>query len=112
MDVNIIIQALQGLLIVCVLCEALTESAKLIWPKPLADNQKQALAFAFGIVLCVCMGLSLFEGALIIKLIGAVFAGILAGRGSNYLHALISIFMGLASVAKVKAQVMTKELTK
>ena len=102
MNLDYILQVLQTVVIIAVLCEGLTESIKLIFPKPLAENQKQAISFVIGIILCICCGLSLFTGPLVLRLIGAIFAGILAGRGSNYIHSLIDIFSGFNSILKFK----------
>lgn len=110
MDVNYILDVLQKLLIVTMLCECTTESIKLAITKTLTDQQKQAISFTVGIVICLCGSISLFEGSLALRLVGAVLAGLLAGRGGNYIHSLIEIFGGASSILKNKAQLIKKDL--
>jgi formate/nitrite transporter FocA (FNT family) len=103
MDISLILSALQQLALITVLVEALTESAKLAIPTPLGEQQKQAISYGIGIVLCICVGTSLFEGSLVVRLIGAVLAGVLAGRGSNYIHTLVGLLVSAGSALKEKA---------
>lgn len=45
-----------------------------------------ALSMAIGVLLCVALNVSLFEGPILAKYVGTVICGLVASRGANYVH--------------------------
>ncbi len=103
MNTDIIIDGLQQVIIISAITEPVVEGVKLtILPRELTPAQKMSISFAVATGIAACTGVTLFEGGLASKVIGAVIAGFIGGRGSNITHSLIGVIRGLADQIKVK----------
>ena len=84
MDLN-----LSQLALVAFLVEALIQTIKPIYEKDKGWNKHSLLALAVGILVCLATGFDLFELLQVpvqVPYLGSVLTGVLASRGSNFVH--------------------------
>lgn len=79
------------LLTVSLLTECFVQIAKGIATQKLSEQGKQIVAMLISITLCMLLQISIFvDMPLYGILLGNILAGIIASRGSNFIHDLIS----------------------
>lgn len=97
---NITLVAVGTLVLLAVLCEAVTEQLKDLLPEEAPPNVKRLISLGVGLVLAVLLKVSLFEGATgSVQIAGIILAGLLCSRGSNYIHDLFSMFSKVGDAA-------------
>ncbi len=85
------------LLVLAVVCEAVVEWIKELFPDLLPKQVKMIIALAVGLVLATGAGQNLFVLLGITfayPIVGYVIAGLLISRGSNYIHDFITMVRG------------------
>ena len=90
------------LALIAFLVESLIQTIKPLYEKDKGWNKHTLLALAVGIVVCVATGFDLFnllEVPVKIPILGSVLTGILASRGSNFLHDVLKFVETRADVS-------------
>lgn len=86
---DIIITNTATLVLLAVLCEAVTESLKDIVPSDLTPQAKRGMSLLVGLALAALLQISLFANATgSMYIAGIILAGLLCSRGANYVHDL------------------------
>lgn len=90
---------LQQLALIAFLVEALIQTVKPIYDKQKGWNKSALFSLAVGILICLFTGVDLFQALGIpenIPFVGQVLTGILASRGSNFVHDIFKYVNGKA----------------
>lgn len=102
-DLNIINQ----LIAVAVIVESMTELIKSFSPNIFTPQIKQYVALWVSMAIALVFKLSVFgtdnNGVLTL---GIIFSGLIASRGSNYVHDLLDIFANAGDLLKSKTNIL------
>jgi hypothetical protein len=88
------------LALVAFLVEALIQTIKPIYDKEKGFSRSRLLSIGTGIVVCLATGVDLFKGLgfeMSIPILGPVLTGIIASRGSNFVHDIFKFMQGKAN---------------
>lgn len=91
MGIDNIIYPLATLLVVSALTEAVVEMLKSIVPKPFSESGKRILALLISVFLSLVLKVSLFNITGPAYYVGVLLAGLIASRGSNFIHEFAKI---------------------
>lgn len=91
MDLQNFVFPIAGLIGVSVITEATVETIKTTIPAKLTDNGKKTLAVVVSTILAFVFNVSLVSSPDYTYFIGVFLAGLVASRGSNYIHSLEDI---------------------
>lgn len=90
MVIESLIYPVASLLGIAVLTEATVEMVKTLVPKPITDSAKRVIAMLLAVIFSAVLNVSLFDDGNAYY-IGVILAGMIASRGSNYIHSLSKI---------------------
>jgi hypothetical protein len=97
MDLQNFVYPIAGLVGVAVMTEAVVEIIKTVVPATLTDNGKKILALVVSIILAFTFNVSLVSTSGPTYFVGILLAGLVASRGSNYVHSLEDIVKSIGS---------------
>ena len=96
MDLQNFVFPVVGLLGVSVITEAVVETIKTTIPAKLTDNGKKIVAVVVSIILAFIFNVSLVSSLDYTYFVGVFLAGLVASRGSNYIHSLEDIIKSIS----------------
>lgn len=91
MVVENLMYPLASLLCIAAITEAVVETVKMLLSKELTSNGKQMLSIVIAIVLSLTLNVSIFNSNGIAYYVGVMLSGMIASRGSNYIHSLANV---------------------
>lgn len=103
MDISTIIYPVAALTGLAVLGEATTEIVKTVIPAKLSENGTKVLALGVSLGLAATLDVSILSNATpVTHYVGVFLAGLVASRGSNYVHTLGSMIDAVKTNLKDK----------
>src|SRR5512143_3072787 len=100
-------EQLTQLALVAFLVEALLQTIKPIYDKEKGWDRNVILALVVGIIVCVLTNTDLFKSVglqISVPYAGAVLTGLLASRGSNFVHDIFKFMQNKAIASEVPAK--------
>lgn len=96
-----IVLPIKELLLLGVLIEAVVQVIKPLMPQKLSEKGIQLISMALGMAFAIMLNISIFVGLeQSAMLVGSVCVGLIASRGSNFIHDFISSMKGIADTSK------------
>lgn len=90
---------LSQLAVLAFLVEALLQTIKPLYDKTKGWNRSALLSIGIGVLVCLLTGADLFKQVglpIMLPFVGPVLTGIIASRGSNFLHDVFKFMQGKA----------------
>lgn len=92
-----IVLPIKELLLLGILIEAVVQVVKPLMPQKLSEKGVQAISMALGIAFAIMLKISIFTGLeQSVMIVGSVCVGLIASRGSNFIHDFITSMKNIA----------------
>lgn len=93
-DISTIVTAVTSLTGLAILAEATTETIKTVMPTNLSENGTKLIAAGVGVALAATLDVSVLGTSTpLTHYVGIFLAGLVASRGSNYVHTLADMLL-------------------